>query len=159
MNLLLQSLLFSRSSYAIVLLTLACLNPGSSSSAHVHQDAFAVVVHESNPLATMPREQVARMFLRKVGRWSSGAPVMPVDLPVASPVREAFSEQVLGRSVAAVRAFWNARIFSGRDTPPPEKVSETEVLAFVRSTPNAIGYVSVDTPLPRGVRAIGIDGP
>lgn len=148
---------------ALSLALLLSLTPGQPPAGHgageaqpERAEAFTIVVNEANPLADLTRDQAARLFLRKVGRWQSGDPVMPVDLPSSSPVREAFSTRVLGRSVSAIRAYWNAQIFSGREPPPPEKASEADVLAFVRSTPSAIGYVARDTELPKGVRAITV---
>jgi ABC-type phosphate transport system substrate-binding protein len=115
---------------------------------------FAVVVHASNPATTMPREQLARLFLRKMKRWPTGAPAEPVDLAPGAPTRAAFTEHVLGKSVGTVRAYWQQRIFSGSEVPPPEKAAESEVLEFVRTHPAAVAYVSASVPLPPGVRAL-----
>lgn len=117
---------------------------------------FVVVVHEENPVASLPRAQVARLFLRKVRRWPDGAAVLPVDLAPDAPARAAFSGIVMGKSVASVRAYWQARIFSGRDVPPPEKASEADALAHVRAEPAAVGYVSDDAVLPPGVRVLHV---
>jgi len=57
-------------------------------------------------------------------------------------VRRRFSEQVLNRSVTAVRSYWQQIIFSGRDVPPPELGGDAEVLEFVKKHVGAIGYVS-----------------
>jgi ABC-type phosphate transport system substrate-binding protein len=40
--------------------------------------------------------------------------------------------------------------------PPPVKTSDEEIVAFVASTPGAIGYVSSGTPLPDTVREIAV---
>ena len=47
-----------------------------------------------------------------------------------------------GKNVAAVTAYWNQQIFSGRGIPPVEKENDAQVAAMVHSTPGAIGYVS-----------------
>jgi hypothetical protein len=62
-------------------------------------------------------------------------------------VRKRFSEAVLKRSVGAVRSYWQQRIFSGRDVPPPEVDSDEAVMAYVARYPGAIGYVSGTTKL------------
>jgi len=47
-------------------------------------------------------------------------------------IRVAFSKSVHGKSVGAVRAFWQQQIFSGRDVPPPEPFEpEDRFLDFV----------------------------
>ncbi|RKH64828.1 hypothetical protein D7V93_06775 [Corallococcus llansteffanensis] len=116
---------------------------------------YKVVVHPSNPVTEVGRAQIAQLFLKKTTQWESGVAAMPVDLSDSSPVRAAFCDEVLKRSLPAVRAFWQQRIFSGRDVPPPELPSETDVLAFVRANPGAVGYVAVGTPTP-GLKVIAI---
>ena len=81
---------------------------------------------------------------------------MPVDLSESAPAREAFSTAVHHKPVKAVRAYWQQQIFSGRDVPPPEKTSDEQVIAFVRATPGAIGYVSAAAPLTGGVRRVQV---
>ena len=115
---------------------------------------FVVVVHSRNPSGPMPRAQVARLFLRKLKEWPNGAIAEPVDLALGAPTRDAFTRLVLGKSIATVRAYWQQRLFSGAEVPPPEKATEAEALEFVRTHAAAVGYVSVDTPLPAGVRAL-----
>ena len=132
-----------------------CLLGASGSGARVHaaHTPYVVVAHDSAPLA-LGRDGVARLFLKKAAHWPDGTPASPVDLPPAAPVRAAFSREVLGRSVASVRAYWQAELFQGRDTPPPEKPDELAVLAHVRATRGAVGYVARGTELPPGVHAL-----
>jgi ABC-type phosphate transport system substrate-binding protein len=114
---------------------------------------FQVVVHPSNPLTEVKRSQLAQLFLKKSTQWPSGQPALPVDLGDGSPVRAAFSDNVLKRSVPAVRAYWQQRIFSGRDVPPAEKATEADVLGFVRANPGAVGYVASGVA-PAGVKVL-----
>ena len=76
--------------------------------------------------------------------WSScnGETIRPVDLPPASAIRRRFSSSVLKRSVAAVRSYWQQRIFTGRDVPPPELESDEAVVRYVTKYEGAIGYVA-----------------
>jgi ABC-type phosphate transport system substrate-binding protein len=55
-----------------------------------------------------------------------------------------------------VKSYWQQQIFSGRDVPPPEKQTENDVVAFVRSNPGAIGYVSKGVDIGRGVKALSV---
>jgi hypothetical protein len=124
--------------------------------ASVRGDGFVMIVNEQNPVVTMPRASVSRLFLKKVSRWDSGVVAMPVDLPADSPVRDAFTRRVLAKSVGSVKAYWQQQIFSGRDLPPPEKAGDDAVLEFVQSNPAAIAYVSPLATLPHGVRALSV---
>jgi ABC-type phosphate transport system substrate-binding protein len=104
---------------------------------------FLVVVNEANPLGSLSSEELSDLFLKKSSRWSDGSLVLPVDQAEDSHIRERFNREVHRKSAAAVRAYWQQRIFSGRDVPPPEKRGDADVLAFVRNNPGGIGYVSV----------------
>ena len=78
----------------------------------------------------------------------------PADQAADSSVRSAFSMKVHGKSVGAVKSFWQRQFFSGRATPPPELSSDEEILSFVRSHPGAIGYVDAGVQVGSGVKAV-----
>lgn len=105
-------------------------------------DGYQVIAHSGVGAGSLAKDQVSQMFLKKLGKWPDGKPVVPVDQAKSAPVREAFSKAVLGRGASAMVAFWQQQIFSGADVPPVEKATEADVIAFVKSTPGAIGYVS-----------------
>jgi ABC-type phosphate transport system substrate-binding protein len=109
--------------------------------------AFVVVVHPSNPVKHATRADLAGIFLKKTTRWDDGETIRPVDQPAAAGVRRRFSEDVLQRSVAAVRRYWQQRIFSGRDLPPPEIQPEEAVISYVLQHRGAVAYVSSSAPL------------
>jgi ABC-type phosphate transport system substrate-binding protein len=106
--------------------------------------SYKIVVNPSNPVASMSKDEVSRIFLKKTTKFSDGHVASPVDLPVSSSARESFSKSVLGKPASAVDAFWQQQIFSGRDIPPPQK-SEAAAISFVRSNENGIAYVSAGT--------------
>lgn len=118
------------------------------------QNGFVVIVNEASEVQELPVDAVSKMFFKRMTEWPNGQTVVPVDLPNSASIREAFSQSVHGKSVSAVTAFWNRQIFSGRGVPPAERATGSEVVAYVRSTPNAIGYVPTGTRLGSGVRAI-----
>jgi hypothetical protein len=82
--------------------------------------------------------------------------IRPVDLRPQAAARLRFTERVLKRSIGAVRSYWQQRIFSGRDVPPPEVDSDEAVVAFVSKSAGAIGYVSGTAKL-QGVRELAIE--
>jgi len=104
--------------------------------------AYRVVVNPANPVSSLPKSEVSDLFLRKRTRWEHGLAVVPVDQSEVAPVRHAFSKEVHGKSLGGVRVYWQQRIFSGRDLPPTVMSSDQEVLAYVRTNPGAVGYVS-----------------
>ena len=102
-----------------------------------------IIVNPGNPVTWLDRRFVADVFLKKVTRWPQHDEVIrPVDLEGGSSVRRRFSDEVLKRSVSAVKTYWQQMVFSGRGVPPPEMDSEEQVVRFVLRNPGAIGYVS-----------------
>lgn len=131
---------------SLLLLSLSALADGP---------AYRVIVHPSNAATAVDRDFLADAFLKKVSEWPNGRALRPVDLRTDSAVRAAFVSDVLRRSIAAVRSYWQQQIFSGRNVPPPELASDAEVIAFVMKYPGAVGYVSSDAKLD-GVKVISV---
>ncbi len=121
-----------------ILAALGVLAAGPSSAG---ETAFVVVTHPAVTVSELPRLQLSRLFLKKSTQWPDGSPVRPVE-PLDPRLRESFARRVHQRSSADVAAYWNALIFSGREMPPLEKAADADVVAYVRATPGAIGYVA-----------------
>jgi ABC-type phosphate transport system substrate-binding protein len=104
--------------------------------------AFRVIVNPVNPATVVDQRFLADAFLKKTTRWPDGSLIRPVDLSGSSPTRQRFCEDVLGRSVAAVKSYWQQAIFAGRDLPPPELDADEDVVRYVIKYGGAVGYVS-----------------
>jgi len=104
--------------------------------------SFKVIVNDANPGSSVAKDELRAIFTGKASRWAGGQKADPVDLAPDGPAREAFSEAVLGKPVAAVQSNWQRLIFSGKGVPPPEMATDRDVVAFVRRTAGAVGYVS-----------------
>jgi ABC-type phosphate transport system substrate-binding protein len=109
--------------------------------------AFQVIVHPQNPTNSVDRKFLADVFLKKRTRWPHDEVVKPVDASSRSAVRGRFSQDVLKRSVAAVRRYWQQIVFSGRGVPPPELDSDEAIVSYVLKNRGAIGYVSGNAEL------------
>jgi ABC-type phosphate transport system substrate-binding protein len=116
--------------------------------------SYRVVVHGTNPVARLTREQASQIFLRKVTLWDNRKPVLPVDQPADSPVRRAFTKQVHRRTIASVQTYWQQQTFAGRGVAPPERTSDAGVLNYIRQFPTAIGYVQADTNLGSDIKVV-----
>jgi ABC-type phosphate transport system substrate-binding protein len=102
-----------------------------------------VIAHVSIPYSSLTKEELSNLFLKKITRWKETDKfVYPVDLFEDSPVRRQFSEEIHGKEVAAIKAYWQQQIFSGREIPPLERNSDQDVLQYVEQKAGAIGYVS-----------------
>lgn len=117
--------------------------------------AYKMIVHPSNPTTQLSRLKVGEIFLKKMPRWPDGHPVMPVEPSGKSPVRQRFTLEIYGKQVIAISAYWQQMIFGGKGVPPPEKSNDADVVAFVRDTPGAIGYVWAGTDV-SGVKVVAV---
>ena len=111
------------------------------------RSAYVVIVHPANRVSRVDRKFLAEAFLRRATRWPDDRPIHPVDLGPDARARIRFSEDVLSRSVASVRSYWQQRIFSGQGLPPPELSDDEAVVAYVLGHPGAVGYVAPGTAL------------
>jgi ABC-type phosphate transport system substrate-binding protein len=141
---------FRSAGLALCLMALAAASPYA---ADVH---VMVVVNSANAVNTIQRERLSKIFLREIPAWENGQEILPVDQIDKSPARIAFARDVEHQSVSALKRYWQERIFSGSESPPPERVTDAEILTYVRSNPGAIGYVVEGTTLTAGVKQISV---
>ena len=121
----------------------------------VQAQAFKIIAHEGVAESELPKDVVAKLFLKQTLKFPSGTVAKPVDLVKTSAVRAQFSTAILGRPISAVETYWQQQIFAGKEVPPAAKASDEEVLAYVRATPGAIGYVSAGAST-SGVKVITV---
>lgn len=132
-----------------VILSLALIAQASAQS-------FQVIVNEANTATSISKSDLSDIFLKKSTKWDDGTPIIPIDQTASSSVRGAFSEEVHGRGVGAIRSFWQQAAFSGAGTAPLEKADDAAVIAFVKNNPGAVGYISADTDA-SGVNVLTIE--
>jgi ABC-type phosphate transport system substrate-binding protein len=137
---------------SITLITLLFL----ISFVNCYSQTYKVIVNSSNEISSLSKKEASDLFLKKKVKWANGNKVTPVDLSSNSKVRETFSQQVHGRSTAAIRNFWQQAAFSGTGTAPSEKISDEDVIEFVKNNPGAVGYVSLSANT-TGVKIITIN--
>ena len=140
-------------SAVVVWFSLYPASPGDVST------SYKVVVAPSNPMTALKRQELAKLFLRKMTRWQDGREVLPVDQWARAPVRAVFTRDVLRveglGQLSAVESYWMQQLYSGRGTPPLIKSGDAEVLEFVSQNPGAVGYVTT-TADTSGVRVVAV---
>lgn len=136
-----------------VAIVLACALPAAGPAAA--EPSYRVIVHPDVQGAKIPRAALSSIFLKKAPKWGDGSPVLPVDQSVRSPIRQSFSNDVLGQGLVEVQVYWQRKMSAGV-TPPPVKPTDEEVVAYVASTRGAIGYVSTAVPLPDSVKTVAV---
>lgn len=114
---------------------------------------FKVVVNSGVAVDAMSADEVSKIFLKQTPKFANGTAAAPVDQK-AGP-RAAFTKAVHGKPVAAIDTYWQQQIFSGKEVPPPSKATDDDVIAFVKSNPGGIGYVSAGAAT-AGVKVVTI---
>jgi ABC-type phosphate transport system substrate-binding protein len=103
--------------------------------------AFVVVVNKANPVKTVTLLELRRIFMKQSRMWPHAEPMVPVDWESTAVIRQAFSKQVLNRSVREMAEYWVQQSITQGIAPPSTQRSARAILRFVASVPGAISYV------------------
>lgn len=103
-------------------------------------DDIVVVVNKDNAHA-VDRTFVMHVYTGASRAWPDGSPVFPLDQDHGGDVRDAFCQEWLGRSQAAVGAIWAQNIFTGKALPPKIVAPDERMKKIVATNRNAIGYI------------------
>jgi len=113
----------------------------------IARDGLAIVVHPSNPIEGLSRDQIRRIFAGEIHNWTEvggpDRPVRPITREEGSGTREAFVKLVMG----------NVRI--ARQALTQE--SNGAVKELVRNDPAGVGYMSLGL-VGGELRAVDVDG-
>ena len=64
--------------------------------------------------------------------------------PSKLAVRDRFTQDVIRKTPAQLKNYWNQQIFSGKGVPPPEADSTAAAVAYVLANPGGIAYLPGD---------------
>jgi hypothetical protein len=126
----------------LVLAALAMLASGVAAAADETRP-IAVVVGRESFVATVSEDALRDLYLRRQRLWPGGERAIPINLPPGHPVRERFSERILGRSSRELVAYWNGKYFEGI-MPPAVLPSPAAIRAYLAAEPGAIAYLPAD---------------
>jgi ABC-type phosphate transport system substrate-binding protein len=103
--------------------------------------SFVIVVNKANPVKSLTVTELRRIFMKQTRMWPHAESVVPVDWDATSEIRQAFSRQVLNRSVREMAEYWVQQSVTQGLAPPSTQKSSRAVLRFVASVAGAISYV------------------
>ncbi|MBU1140736.1 MAG: substrate-binding domain-containing protein [Proteobacteria bacterium] len=103
---------------------------------------FVLVVNKKNPLESMDRSDVKKIFLGKKTFWPDGQGI-DVVLLAEGEVHQIFAYDILNKSPRQLTLYWKQELFSGTGVPPKQLPDNKSVKAAVASNPQAIGYVDI----------------
>jgi hypothetical protein len=102
---------------------------------------FKIIVHPESSIDHIDRTFLRNAFLKKTSTWASGKTIRPIGLTSKFPARTRFVSDVLKKTTAQLKSYWNQQIFSGKGIPPPESDSVASVVAYVLANQGAVAFV------------------
>lgn len=103
---------------------------------------FVIIVNKENNVQEISGSEVRKLYLGKRRQFSEGGLAKLASL---ESLRTHFNKSILRKSDAQFDSIWSRLRFSGRAKPPEVFTNPAQVLEFVRSTLNAIGFVPTST--------------
>ena len=116
-------------------------------------DVFLLVVNPGTHITELDADQLRNIYLKRVTELDGDVAAQPVDLPPGAPARERFTHDVIRKTPAQLRSYWNQQIFTGKGVPPVEAESPASAIEFVLTHPGAVAYVPAGIDL-RGAKVI-----
>lgn len=108
--------------------------------AHAEGNAPVIAVIVNSEELAVAANELNLIYWRKQLFWPKGQRIKPVNLRSKHPLRQQFSQAVLGSPPKKQIDYWNGQYFNGI-LPPYSVNSEEAVLRYVAQTNGAIGYV------------------
>ncbi len=124
-----------RSLYIPMLLLMLC------SAASLHAQKMVIIVNRSAKVEEIGMNDLRGIFLGTSTRFKSGVAAVPV-LMHSGPEHDDFLAEYIGKVDASFRTVWRSLVFTGVASMPKTEDGDAAMVAYVASTPGAIGYVS-----------------
>ncbi|WP_319380362.1 substrate-binding domain-containing protein [Thiomicrorhabdus sp.] len=115
-------------------------------------------LNSASPI-TLSSQQLKRIYTMKTRVWSDGTPITVFTLQTSDPVHKLFTQKLLKTNIYQLDRIWNRLTFSGQGRPPIILDTEEEMLANLKETPGAIGYLSGEIDSSKDLHPIQIREP
>jgi len=137
--------------FVVTAVIITCFLASGSIRLHAADSApITVIVSSDSSVTNISDRQLRRLFLGKSIKLPNGNRAV---LATYTPAMSRFNKQALKRTNAQVSSAWSRLKFSGRTLEPKIFDNPAQLMDFIASTPNAIGYIS-SNQLSNRVRAI-----
>lgn len=113
---------------ALIIVLAASMAPAASA------DVYVI----ANPSVDISADHIRDVFIGE-RLLATGVKLVPVDNAVA---QSEFLSKVILLELSAYNAIWAKKGFNDGLNPPDMKLSDSDVILYVRKTPGAIGYVT-----------------
>ena len=118
------------------------------------QPPIKVIAHSSVQVSQVSSEELKGVFLETRTSLADGSHVVPVLLR-SGDVHDAFVKQYTGKTTAALENYYRSLVFTGKGAMPKMLASDAEMVAYVKKTKGAIGYVSAESST-EGVKVLEV---
>ncbi len=119
-------------------------------------EGLHIIVNVNNTIDSVTVNQLSRIFNKKSKKFENGMASLPIAQKSNSSVTEIFNRKILNKNAKQLKYYWARKMFSGSNKPPKSLASDMEVVRFVASVENAVGYVS-KIPKNKNVKVIRIE--
>ena len=125
----------------LIALTVLLLSQFAANTAYSAESQWMIVVQKNSSISSLTHKQVMSLFLGRAKFLPSGERARALDFPIDSDVRANFYENLTGKNIADIDAYWARLQYSGKASPPiPMKGSE-QILNLVGKESSAIAYL------------------
>lgn len=111
------------------------------------QPSILVIANAASHLPALTHHEVRQIYMG----GTLSRKYQAVALKVGNPTRILFNTKVIGLTESRIQSYWAQLLFTGRSHPPLELSSVKELLNYVTTTNNAIGYVPAQVGLPHNI--------
>lgn len=109
-----------------------------------------VVANPTSALSSLSRSEIRQVFMG----GTLSRKYEPVGLSVGDKTRIQFNTKVIGLTESRIQSYWAQLLFSGRSKAPKEFDEVNEILNYVATVDNAVGYVPAGTEIPSNLVVI-----
>ena len=109
-------------------------------------DGFSIIVHPSNPTASLSLNETRAIFSLRARQWENGSAITVVVLEEDHQHHADFLRKNLKMLPHQLRRQWDRFIYSGLGQGPKIVSSEEELMKIISQEPGSIGYISSGVP-------------
>lgn len=106
---------------------------------------LVVIVNAQNPVDSLSKKDVTRIFLGKRKEFPSRQEAVPLNHADSTDRAIEFAQKVLSKSRSQMNSYWSRMIFTGKGQPPKQiEGGDAEVVQQVANNPKFVSYVNKD---------------
>lgn len=107
-----------------------------------------LVVGQASPVQTLTRKEAINLYSGRTRMLADGQTVQAMDLPRDDALRGEMYRLLTGFTLAQVNSYWSRLTFTGQTRALPVVSSEAQMAEWLRSNPQALGYLSREPSAP-----------